>query len=352
MTGLAESAAAAVGDPISLGWPDSAEPFIAVIDPWTDSQAAARPFIDQSAAKYVLPGRPTIAAAHEISRLVATTGVARIVSIGAGLVIDTAKLVVFELRARALDGRPLTHIAVPCGPEPYRAVTTFSMFEGPAGIREAIWESWLPASEVAIVPDLLCALDEHVVELFSGDSLVHALESMLATISTRESERLALAAADVFAAHAHDQGQGPTRADLTVASIDAARAFEVTKLGLAHALSRPLGIRAGTSHDTHNLMVGPASIGFWSDAVLADSAIARIARSEPTAAAWAEVVDGYRVRAGLPRHFDKLGLTWSDAEFALETAPRSSGIPNLPEPLAPGALERILRSTFGEAAPE
>jgi alcohol dehydrogenase len=351
VSGLATSASAAADDPIHLGWPDAGGPFVAVIDPWTAAQAAARAFLDVAQATYTLPGRPTIGAAHEISRLVETTRVARVVSIGAGLVIDTAKLVVFELRGRAVDGRPLDHVAVPCGPEPYRAVTPFAMFEGPAGTREAAWEQWLPASEVAVVPELLDALDGRVIELFSGDSLIHALESMLTTLSTAESERHALAAADAFARRARGVGGGPSRADLVVASIEAARAFDVTKLGLAHALSRPLGIRAATSHDAHNLMVGPAAIRFWSDAVIARTAISRVDGTEATADAWADIVDGYRIRAGLPAPFEELGLTWDDAQFAIEMAPRSSGIPNLPEKLVPGALERIMRAGFRDAPP-
>jgi alcohol dehydrogenase len=347
MTGLASLASAAADDPIHLGWPDAAEAFVAVVDPWTAQQAVARDFLDNASETYVLPGRPTIAAANELSRLIEATRAARIVSVGAGLVIDTAKLTVFQLRARALDGRPLMHVAIPSGPEPYRAVTPFSMFEGAPGTREAAWEDWLPASEVAVVPELLDALDDQVIELFSGDSLVHALESMLTTLSTPASESHALAAAEAFAAHA--RGDGPSRADLVVASIEAARAFDVTKLGLAHALSRPLGIRAAASHDAHNLMIGPAAIRFWSDAVIAGTAIARVDGTDPTADAWADIVDGYRVRAGLPSSFEALGLSWDDAQVAIATAPRSSGIPNLPEMLEPGMLEQILRTTFRDA---
>jgi alcohol dehydrogenase class IV len=193
----------------------------------------------------------------------------------------------------------------------------------------------------------LDALDQQVIELFSGDSLVHTLESMLTTLSTSESERHALAAAEAFAAHA--RGGGPSRADLVVASIEAARAFDVTKLGLAHALSRPLGIRAAASHDAHNLMIGPPAIRFWSDAVIAGTAISRVDGIEPTADTWAGIVDGYRIRAGLPVSFEALGLSWDDAQVAIATAPRSSGIPNLPGKLEPGALEQIMRAVFEDA---
>lgn len=346
MTGLAQSVSDDPADEIHLGWPDAAEPFVAVVDAWTTEQGAARPFLDQAQETYIVPGRPTLAAANQVCRLIESTGVARIVSIGDGVVIDTAKLPVWQLQARALDGRQLVHTAIPAGREPYRAVPEFSMFEGPPGTRATVSESWLPASEIALVPELLDGLDEQTIAMFCGDSLVHVLETMLTALSTEESDRWALAAAEAFVAYARSDADGPTRSDLTVASIFGARAFGVTKLGLAHALSRPFGIRANVSHDAHNLLVGPACIRFWSDEMIGETSIPQVPGVEPTAKAWAAIIDTLRAKAGVPATFGELGFTWEDAQFALGMAPRSSGIPNLPEPLKDGDLEGILRQTY------
>jgi alcohol dehydrogenase len=211
-----------------------------------------------------------------------------------------------------------------------------------------VWEDWLRPVEVAVVPELLDRLDPATVALYSGDSLVHAIESVLTTLSNEESEGYALAAARVFAEQA--ALEDPVRAELVLASISAARAFDTTKLGLAHALSRPLGIAAGISHDGYNLMLGPAVVMYWGDDVIAASPLAAIGIVEPTARAWSALIDSYRVRAGLPAALPDAGLEWRDAEAAMEWAPNSSGIPNLPRPLEPDTLDRVMSAAWAGSA--
>jgi hypothetical protein len=345
MSGLAELAAPERGlDPVHSGWPHPEPPYVVVVDPWLHGLRGARTLLERAQAVYVLAGRPTVEAADAIDEIAANAGVARVVSGGAGLVTDAVKLTVYRRRERT--GELLVHAAVPCGPEPYRAVAPFSMYEGKPGVRDGVWGDWLRPPEVALAPELLAALDEETVALFCGDSLVHAIESVLTRLSSPASERYALAALDAFVAAAGD-GPGPSRTDLALASIAAARAFDYTKLGLAHALSRPLGIAAGISHDGFNLMLGAPVVGYLGDEVVARSPLARVRGVEPTAAAWYELVDGYRARAGLPRFLPDTGLGWDAVEAAIAWAPNSSGIPNLPEPLAPGDLVRIMTDAWG-----
>jgi alcohol dehydrogenase len=329
-------------DPVHLGWPLTEDAFVAVVDPWAGGLSELEAYLGRAEAVYELPGRPTVESADKADELIARTGVTRIVSTGAGLVIDSVKLAVFRRHERT--GRLIEHVTIPCGPEPYRAVAPFAMYEGSPGVRKGVWEDWLRPVDVAVVPELLQQLDPETVALFSGDSLVHAVESVLTTLSNEESERHALAAARVFAEQA--AAETSARAELVMASIAAARAFDTTKLGLAHALSRPLGIAAGISHDGYNLMLGPAVVMYWGDDVIARSGLATIGIVEPTAHAWAELIDSYRVRAGLPAALPETGLTWSDAEAAIEWAPNSSGIPNLQQPLEPDTLERIMRAAW------
>jgi alcohol dehydrogenase class IV len=332
-------------DPVHLGWPRADGPFVAVVDRWIRELPAAQTFLAEADDVYVLPGRPTIAAADQISDLVTTRDIGRIVSAGAGLVIDVVKLAIFRLRARSRSGAHLHHAAIPCGPEPYRAVAPFSMFEGPPGERASVWEEWLRPNEVAVVPELLAHLDPAVVELFCGDSLVHAVESALTKLSSSDSERYALAATNAFVEHA--AARAVSWPDLVLASIAAARAFDITKLGLAHALSRPLGIAAAASHDSFNLMLGTAVVNYWGSDVLADSALARVERIEPDANVWAALIDGYRARAGLPQSLVDAGITWRDAETAIQWAPHSSGIPNLPRQFDPDAPRLIISAAWG-----
>lgn len=327
--------------PFSLGWPDERAyrdgEFVLVVDETANGFRGAQDFIASARAVHVVEDRPTVPEADAVLDAVARTGVSHVASFGAGLVIDAVKVAVFRERERTR--RTLVHAAVPCGPEPYRAVTPFGMYDSEPGVRDGVWEDWLRPPHVCVVPELLERLDPAIVALFAGDSFVHAVESMLSKLSNAESESHAAWAARVLVAQA--DAAGPDRLALVTASMRAAIAFDTTKLGLAHALSRPLGIAAGCSHDGYNLMLGAPTLRFWGSEVVAASPLARLP-VEPTAEAWAALVDGYRARAGLPGALLEAGLTPVDLEAAVAWAPNSSGIPNLPHPLADGDLERLI----------
>jgi alcohol dehydrogenase len=327
--------------PYSLGWPAPrafrAGEFVLVVDDTADAFPEAGDFIASARAVHRLDGRPTVPEADAILDTVARTGVSHVASLGAGLVIDAVKVAVFRERQRS--GITLVHAAVPCGPEPYRAVTPFGMYDSVPGVRDGVWEDWLRPPHVSVVPELLARLDATTVALFAGDSFVHAVESMLSKLSNAESESHASSAARVFVVEA-DAAQ-PDRVALLTASMRAAIAFDTTKLGLAHALSRPLGIAAGRSHDVYNLMLGAPTVRFWGSEVVAKSGLARLP-VEPTAEAWATLLDRYRIASGLPETLAAAGRARTDLDAAVAWAPNSSGIPNLPRPLAEGDLERLI----------
>src|SRR4051794_26368662 len=106
-----------VDDPVHTGWPVGG-PFVAVVDPWARELAELADYLAAAEAVYELEGRPTVEAADAIDRLALAAGVLRIVSVGAGLVIDAVKLTAFRRRERS--GELIGHAAIPCGPEPYR----------------------------------------------------------------------------------------------------------------------------------------------------------------------------------------------------------------------------------------
>lgn len=332
--------------PWRVGWPRTDEPFVALVDAATSRFPEAQALLDNAHGKHVLHGRPTIPKADAVADLVLSHGAVQLVSIGSGVAIDAGKLAVHRLWEQS--GKVTAHCAVPCGPEVYRAITPFSMYEGEPGTREAVWEEWLRPAEIALVPELLCRMDATTVALFAGDSLVHAVESLLSTLNDSTSEPLALAAARTFAS-ATDHRE-PDRVELAVASLNAARAFDTTKLGLAHALSRPLGIAARTSHDAFNLMLGGPVISFWGTSVIATSPLRRISTIEPTAPAWNALIDGYRQRAGLPASLSRTELSREDVESAIAWAPHSTGIPHLPGLLSEGDLERIMSAAWEGSA--
>jgi hypothetical protein len=333
--------------PWRVGWPQTDEPFVALIDADTSRFPEAEALLGRAQGIHILDGRPTIPEADAVADLIVDHGGVRLLSIGSGVAIDTGKLAVHRVWERV--GEATEHFAVPCGPEVYRAITPFSMYEGKPGTREAVWQDWLRPAQIALIPELLSRIDVETVQLFAGDSLVHAVESILSRLNSPASEPLAIAAARTFA----DAAQLPTpdRVELAIASLNAARAFDTTKLGLAHALSRPLGIAAGTSHDAFNLILGAPVVSFWGTSVIAASPLRRILAIEPTAPAWSGLIDGYRQRAGLPDALSSTEITREDVGSVLAWAPQSSGIPNLPVPLSDGDLERVMSGVWhGSAA--
>jgi alcohol dehydrogenase class IV len=243
------------------------------------SQAAD--FLASARSVHRIDDRPTDPEADAILDAVGRTGVSHV---GAGLVIDAVKLAVFREHERT--GRILTHIAVPCGPEPYRSVTPFAMYDTKPGVRDGVWEDWLRPDHVCVVPELLERLDPSTVALFSGDSFVHVVESLLSKLSNADSVTHAGWAARVFIGEANVDE--PDRLALVTASMRAALAFDTTKLGIAHALSRPLGIAAGQSHDSYNLILGAPMLRFWGSDLIRGSALAQLP-VEPSAEAWADV---------------------------------------------------------------
>jgi alcohol dehydrogenase class IV len=331
-------------DAIDREWP-RIDGFVAVTDPVAASLPAASAFLEQAAATYVVAGRPTLPEANAIAELLGQTGASVVVGMGSGVALDTAKLAVLVLDE---SGHRPSFVAVPCGPEPYRAVTGFAMYDAEPGVRTGVYRPWLPALRVHVVPELLEEVEPAIFALFCGDSLVHAIESLLNRGTTAESELHAKRAANVFVDQAFDAA--PDRGLLVEASMHAALAFEMTKLGLAHALSRPMGIAARASHDMFNLMLGASVVEFWGDETLRTSALASGVALDPIANLWIELLQHYQARAGLPESLSETALVWDDVERALEWAPKSSGIPHLPRPVDDDDLARVARSAWSATA--
>jgi alcohol dehydrogenase class IV len=312
------------------GLPSVAESHIVVIDPVTLAMAPASRLVERAADVHEVPGRPTVPEADAIAHRIQSSGARVVLAVGSGVAIDTAKLAVHRHWERT--GARLEIVSVPCGPEPYRAVTPFTMFESPTRPRwrEGHSEPWLRSREVWVAPELLDLVDEAVIAQHAGDSFVHGMESLLSRKSNQVSAPNARRTVSILAEQS--ALEKPDRALLVEASIRAAIAFDTTVLGLAHAFSRPMGIRAGTSHDGFNLICGFPTLEYWGDEVIADTDLGRDLPVGPRADDFIQVLDRYRRRAGLARRVEETGLTWDDMEFALTTAPNSTGIPGLPRP--------------------
>lgn len=263
----------------------------------------------------------------------------RLVAVGSGALIDAVKLVV--RRSEQESARELEPVFVPCGAEPYRAVARFAVVDDAEGQRPTFVDDRFALAEVCVVPALLERLPDHVVAVHALDTAVHAIESLLSTLTNPLSRVLAMSALRTIFVEAP-----PVRSRLVTASFLATEAFASTRLGIAHAIASPLGTDLGVTHDTINGVLGQPVIEFWGAAARGFADIAAACGVAATASDVGAALGGLRVAAGLPESLDELGIAWDRVEAILPRAAKSSGIAVLPSPLPEGGLEAFARSAW------
>ena len=127
--------------------------------------------------------------------------------------------------------------------------------------------SWLMMPTLAILDPLLTKSLPPKVTAFTGmDALTHALESYVCTGTQPVSEGLAIHAIKLIAKSLRKAvANGDdlvAREDMLMASMMAAMAFNVTRLGLAHALAAPFGAHYGIPHGMVNAILLPHVMEF------------------------------------------------------------------------------------------
>jgi alcohol dehydrogenase len=272
------------------------------------------------------PNRDFVDAAIEIA---AERGALEIAVIGCGALLDAAKLVSVGL-AKRVDG-PVPLTTVPCGAEPYRAVSGFAVVDE-AGERPTVVDERFRRSRVILAPRLLAALPEEVSALHALDTAVHCVESLLSVRAHPYARLLAMSALRTVAddLNGFGPGRGAAGPRLVVAAAAAVEAFSTTRLGLAHAIASPLGTRLGVTHDALNGVLGEAVISFWGEDVRGLPDVAAGFGVERSQQAVLDVLARLRQRAGLPGSLEAMGIGWESVEAILPRAARSSGIAALP----------------------
>jgi alcohol dehydrogenase len=288
-------------------------------------------------------GRPGKRLVGELAERARSAGIARIAALGDGALLDAAKLA-----ARALDDgaaeEPLELVLVPCGAEPYRAVTRFAVIDD-AGERPTVVDDRFGRASVVVVPEALELLPEATVARHALDSAVHAIESLLSRLANPYSRALASGALRSIAeeTRARDATSAESRARLVVAAFLAAEAFSSTRLGLAHAVASPLGTHLGITHDALNAVLGESVVAFWGGQVAGLDDIAAALELDATPASVSSWLSALREAAGLPPSLRELDVPWSGVEAILPTAAKSSGISVLPRRLPGSGLARFAR---------
>lgn len=289
--------------------------------------------------------RPDTHFVVELSEQASALGVERVAAIGAGAFLDAIKVTALAVESRT--GRAVELVLVPCGAEPYRAFTRFAVVDD-GKKRPTVVDERFGCATVVLVPDLLERLPGYAIARHALDSAVHAIESLLSSLTHPFARAQAMAALRTIAEHtaSMEAASGESRTDLVVASCLAAEAFSSTKLGLAHAVASPLGTELGVTHDTLNGVLGEAVIAFWGADVDGFREVAAALGLPRNPVQVRARLASLRQAARLPASLRELGIPWSSVEAILPRAARSSGLAALPRALPDSGLETFARRAW------
>ncbi len=211
-------------------------------------------------------GEPTDKLVDSISEMIKDKHYDRVIGIGGGTILDTAKL--FTL-ADFLPITPLFEGTTPlkkikesilipttCGTG--SEVTNISILELTSiNTKKGLAQDELFADEVAIIPELISTLPDYVFAASSLDALVHAIESLLSPKATAFSELYSYKAIEsIISGYAEIQEDISKRQHLLkeflVASTNAGIAFSNAGCATVHAMSYPLGAKYHVAHGESN----------------------------------------------------------------------------------------------------
>jgi alcohol dehydrogenase len=199
------------------------------------------------------------------------------IGIGGGSSMDTAKAVaamvtnegkIFDyVGIGKIKKKPLPIVAIPTTAGTGSEATYWSVItDKKTNIKTGVG-SWYLMPTIAIVDPLLTKSMPPRVTAFTGmDALTHAVESYVCKATQPISESLAIHSIKLIARSLRkavaDGDNIDAREDMIMGSTLAALAFNVTRLGLAHAIASPLGAHFNIPHGVANAIVLPNVMEF------------------------------------------------------------------------------------------
>jgi len=290
--------------------------------------------------------RPDRTFVDELTDAIRKGQVGEIVAAGSGALIDAAKVACRA--AESADTSTLDLLLVPCGPEPYRAVTAFAVVDDANGHRPTAFDPRFAAADVFLVEALLATVPPADLAVHALDTAVHAIESLLSRQTNPLARALAMSALRTVI---EELALAPTptarsRTRLTAASFLAAEAFATTRLGIAHALASPLGAELGITHDTINGILGEPMVELWGAGVRGFADIAAACAVPPNVPDVLSALARLRALAQLPASLEGFGISWTSIEAVLPKAAKSSGMSVLARQPDATTLERFAQHAW------
>ncbi len=230
--------------------------------------AAAVPYVVFSEVE----PEPTIQGVAKATAMLKDFKADAVVGIGGGSSLDSAKAVavmatnpgeIFDYVGFGLvKTQPLPIIAIPTTAGTGSEATYWSVLCDKTKNVKASVGGWNLMPTLAVVdPELSVTLPPRLTASTGMDALCHAMESYVAKSTQPISEGLSLAAMRLIARslrRAVNRGDDmQAREDMLMGSLIAALAFNITRLGNAHALAIPFGAHFGIPHGVVNAILLP-----------------------------------------------------------------------------------------------
>jgi alcohol dehydrogenase len=216
---------------------------------------------------------PTIQGVAAGTKMLKDCGATAVIGAGGGSAMDSAKAIavmatnsgkIFDyVGFGKVPVQPLPVIAVPTTAGTGSEATFWSVLaDKTQGVKLSVG-GWNVMPVLAIVdPELTASLPPGITAATGMDALVHAMESYVSTNCQPISEGMAFHAMKLIARSLRQAvnhwKDAKAREDMIMGSLLAALAFNITRLGNAHALAIPLGIQYHIPHGLVNAILLPA----------------------------------------------------------------------------------------------
>ena len=215
---------------------------------------------------------PTVQGVAKATEMLKENNADVVIGVGGGSSLDTAKAVavmgtndgeIFDYVGFGLiKEKPLPIIAIPTTSGTGSEATFWSVLADKTKDIKASVGGWEVMPTIAILdPELTLTLPPLITASTGMDALCHAMESYVAKSTQPISEGMSIQSMKMIAKslrRAVTRGDDiEAREDMMLASLIAAFAFNVTRLGLAHALAIPFGAHFHIPHGTVNALLLP-----------------------------------------------------------------------------------------------
>jgi alcohol dehydrogenase class IV len=262
--------------------------------------------------------------------LLERVGSGRLVALGGGRVIDTAKAI-----------GSVSGAAVAAIPTTLSGAEITGIHRLPAGAEGRA--TGLIRPELAIAdPDAMTGLAEPALRASAMNSLAHGADSLYTPLANPVSRMTALRGAELIAAALDEARQRRDRASLALGSLLCAYAIDSALFGLHHVICQTLVRVCGSPHAETNAVVLPETMAF-----MASRAPRQIAHLERAVGADPGGIRGrIRTLGGEPAGLGALGAERSRLGEALDAMLSRAELAHTPRPPTRAELEQLVEAAW------